>query len=362
MRFFKVLMTGAAAFAAFAAAAQNSPPSGDPPAEAKAEPAPGLSDLDATVDRLLDEEGRPAGEPAPSAEAPPAEPALAETPAEAAAPTIPAPARVRPAAATAATAAAPALPAPPLTRAQIATLDRTVERGRLLVAIARAGLVATQDMLTRVSDPNGAGISGWIAEPAGNSMIVSFYADGAEGAGEAAKAVYRATVLGGRVTSREIFLGADRPALTPVQARMAAARLASESAELRACSDQPFNVLVVPPATAGAPVDVYRISAPAQRGRFPLGGHFRSTVAADGTVESRGFANACVNLNVPPVAAGQQPAPIGVTHLLDPLPTEVHLLLAQTIGRPLLVVSGEPQRLWLVTGDRIAEIRDSARR
>jgi hypothetical protein len=67
-------------------------------------------------------------------------------------------------------------------------------------------------------------------------------------------------------------------------------------------------------------------------------------------------------LNAPPVAAGQQPAPIGVTHLLDPLPTEIHLLLAQTIGRALLVVSGEPQRLWLVTGDRIAEIRDSARR
>ena len=355
MRFSKALLTAVAAFAAMAVAAQEGPPAGDPPAKAKA--GPGLSDLDETVDRLLQEESRPAGEPAPSApESPPAEtPATSAAPAESTAPAAPAPAPARPAAAAAAT---PAGPPPPLTRAQIATLDRNVERGRLLVAIARAGMIATQDMLTRVSDPDGAGISGWIAEPAGNSMIVTFYADGGEGEAAARKAVYRATVLGGRVTARDVFLGADRPALTPIQARMAAARAVSENAELRACTDQPFNVLVVPPAASGAAIDVYRISTPAQRGRFPLGGHFRSTVAADGTVESRGFANACVNLDAPAVAAGQQPAPIGVTHLLDPLPTEIHLLLAQTVGRPLLVVAGEPQRLWLVTGDRIAEVRN----
>ena len=72
MRFSKALLTAVAAFAAMAVAAQESPPAGDPPAKAKAEP--GLSDLDETVDRLLQEESRPAGEPAPSApESPPAE-------------------------------------------------------------------------------------------------------------------------------------------------------------------------------------------------------------------------------------------------------------------------------------------------
>ena len=356
MRFSKGLMTAAAGLAAVAAAAQDSPPAGEPPAKAEAEAAPPLSGLDQSIDELLQEEGQPAGAPPQTTESPPAaEPAVQET----APPVREASAPARPASPAANT---PAGPAPPLTRAQIATLDRTVERGRLLVAIARAGIVATQDMLTRVSDPNGAGISGWIAEPAGNSMIVTFYADGGEGEAAAPKAVYRATVLGGRVTSREIFLGANRPALSPVQTRMAAARAASENDELRACTDQPFNVLVVPPASTSAPVDVYRISAPAQRGRFPLGGHFRSTVTPAGAVETRGFANACVNLDAPPAPEGQQPRPIGVTHLLDPLPTEIHLLLAQTVGRPLLVVTGEPQRVWLVTGERIAEVRDTAQR
>ena len=368
MRFSKWLVAAAAGLATFAATAQDRPaPAGEPPA--KAAPEPGLSDLRETVDQLLREENSPAtqtqppqtSEPAPAETAPteatPAEAAPAEAaPAEAQAPpspepeAAPAPPRPRP------RAAESEGPAPPLTREQTAALDRTMARGQLLVGLARGGLVATQDMLTRLSDPSGAGISGWIAEPAGNSTIVTFYAAGADGA--APKAVYRATVLGGRVTSREIFLGADRPALTPIQARMAAARSASENDEMHACGSQPFNVLVVPPATARASVDVYRISAPSQRGHFPLGGHYRSTVAADGTVETHAFTEGCVDVSPPAVAAGAEPAPIAVTDLLDPMPTEVNMLLAQQVGRPLRVTAGDPHRIWMVTGDRIAEVRN----
>lgn len=363
MRFPNRLLIGAAAAAltAFAAAAQPAgPPTEAPPAETKAEPTQRLQDIEQTVDELLREESRPTGEqPAtqqaePPAEAPAATP-QAEPQPEPQAPAAPPP-RPAPAPPAAATSSAPP---PPLTRAQIAALDRTVERGRLLIAIARAGIVATQDMLTRISDPGGAGIAGWIAEPAGNAMLVTFYG---LGEGEAApKAVYRANVLGGRVTSREIYLGADRPALTPIQARMARARLASDSEALRACTDQPFNVLVIPPASLGAAIDVYRVSAQAERGRVPAGGHFRSTVAADGTVETHAFANACTMLDVPPVVEGQTPRPIGLTHLTDPLPTEIHMLLAQSVGRPLLVVAGDPQRVWAVTGEAIAEVRTPAR-
>ena len=47
----------------------------------------------------------------------------------------------------------------------------------------------------------------------------------------------------------------------------------------------------------------------------------------------------------------------GIQKLLDPMPTEIHVLLAQLSGRPLLVATGDPQRVWLVTGERIAEMR-----
>lgn len=347
MRFSNLCLTAAAVALAAAVSAQ---PAGEPATESE----PRLSDLQETVDQLLDEENEPtAPEPEVQSEA---EEAAAEEPE----PTPEDPAAEPPAPESVADSpneAAPSPPAPPLTRAEIATVERIAERGRLLIEIARAGIIATRDMLSRVSDPDGAGIVGWIAEPGGNAVEVTFYAEGDAGP----RAVYRTTVLGGRVTSRETYLGGARPELSPIQARMAAARAAASALDHEACTTQPFNVLVVPPASADSPIDVYQVSTPAERGRFPLGGHFRTTVAADGAVaDSRAFTNACLEVEGGAPAEGETVRPIGVTHLLDPTPTEIHMFLAQLIGRPLLVATGEPQRVWGVTGDRIAEIRPQA--
>ena len=61
---------------------------------------------------------------------------------------------------------------------------------------------------------------------------------------------------------------------------------------------------------------------------------------------------------MPEAPAGQPTRPLAVTHLLDPLPTEVHVFLSLWTGRPLLVVAGDPQRIFLVAGERITELRD----
>ncbi|HEV2866447.1 MAG TPA: hypothetical protein VGX37_08015, partial [Allosphingosinicella sp.] len=271
MRFSKLLVgCAAAAMLAVGALAQESQSAQEPPqqAEPPQQPEPetgGLEGLQGTVNALEDQ---PAAE-----QPPPPQPQPQPGPG-----------------------AAPSAPAPPLSRAELAQLQRHIERGRLLAAIARAGLIATQDMLGHVADPEGAGITGWLAEPAGNAMAVTFYADGDAGP----RAVYSANVLGGRVVSRETHVAADRPALTPAQARMAAARAAASAQNHRPCAGDQFNYLVVPPTGAEAPVDVYQISPALQRGRFPLGGHFRTTVSPDGSVaETRGFTNACLEVELP---------------------------------------------------------------
>jgi hypothetical protein len=323
---------GLAAFGLAAiAAAQDSP-----------QPQTGLSGLEDTVDLLRDEQP-PAETPAAREAEPPAVPVPAmSVPAPAAAPAAPA-ARARPAF------------VEPLTRAQRAALDSAAQRGRLLRAIAAAGIVATQDMLGRISDPAGAGISGWLAEPEGNAVTVTFYAEG-DGAAPPS-AIYKVTILGGRATAREVFLAGTRPPLSATLARMAAARKATEALDHRPCGGEGFNVLVVPPAGPGAPVDVYQISPQTQRGQYPLGGHFKTTVAGDGSiVATRGFTNACVNVAAAEPAPGQTPRPIAVTHLLDPLPTEIHAFLSLWTGHPLLVVAGDPQRLFAVTGDGMGEV------
>ena len=366
MRFPRAFLTLATGGLIVAAAPAQDAESPSEKAEPKAEEKQGLSDLEDTVSELRDEQAAEP-DPAPPPEAPPAEtpaPPPAETPAPPSAEEpVPPPVEAPPAPPEAPRPAAPAAdapsaPAPALTATERAEVERTADRGRQLIALARAGIIGTQDMLSRVSDPEGAGIAGWIAEPEGNSMTVTFYADVGEGDALERKAVYRANVLGGRVVSREIFLGDDRPPLRPQQQRMAAARAIASGLSHQACGSQPFNVLVIPPASPTANVDVYQVSSTAQRGHFPLGGHFRTTVAPDGSVVSeRNFANSCVDIVATPVPEGQRPRPIGVTHLLDPMPTEMHMFLAQLASRPLLVATGEPSRVWAVTGEAIAEVR-----
>ena len=331
MRVPKSLPLALAGLIAIAAFAQDAPPPAEPPAGPE-QPQPGLSDLQNTVETLQDETAPPAdplSEPAPEP-TPPPEPAPQPAPAP-----------------------APARPPEPLTRAQRAELEAAVARGRLLGVIAAAGQVATRDMLSRVSDPEGAGISGWIAEPEGNGVIVTFYADADAGPA----AVYRVNILGGRIQGREIFLTGTRPPLNPIQARMAAARRAAAGQEHRPCGGTEFNYFVVPPSAVDGPIDVYQISPQTARGRYPIGGHFKTSVAADGSiVASRGFTNACLDAAVAEPAPGARPEPIAVTYLLGDLPAEAHVFLSVWAGRPLLVVAGDPQRVFAVTPNGIAEV------
>ncbi len=327
MRFQTLLLPALVGSLAAAAIAQTPPAETPVPPPAQVE-GQGLSDLTTTVQGLEDQT-LPAAEPATPAPAP--------TPAP-----VPRP-------------APPVASAPALTTAQIAAVNRAAMRGRELVAITRAGMIATQDMLSRVTDPEAAGIDGWITEIEGAATVVTFF----DNANDGPKTVYRATVLGGRVTSRDTFLGTFKPPLSRGQARLAAARTAVAATEAQACSSQGFNYLVVPPATANAAIDVYRISAPAARGRIPAGGHYRVSVSAGGQLgESHAFAAACADIEVTEPPAGQQPRPIPLAASPDDVPTEVHVLLSQMSGRALVFTAGTPTRQWLVAGDRIAEIRD----
>jgi hypothetical protein len=318
-------------------------------------PAPGdrLSGLSDTLNGLSDDTNAMAAEPPPAAPDPgntlnqpvmaePATPAPAETP-PAPPPPVPAPAG-RPAL---------VMPPEPLTRAQLASLQAAATRGRLLGMIERAGRAATQDMLTRIANPDGAGISGWLAEAEGNGVSVTFYADTDTGP----VSVYRVTFNGGRIVDRDVHIAGTRPPLNPLQARMAAARAAAGRQDHHPCGSDEFNYFVVPPLTPDGNIDVYQISPQTARGVYPLGGHFRTSVAPDGSIAAtRGYTEACLNATVTPPATDAQPAPITITHLLDDLPQDIHAFISAWTGHPVIVVAGDPRRMFAVTPEGIAEI------
>jgi hypothetical protein len=319
------------------------PPPAETPAPAPAQPAetrPGLSGLEDTVNQLQDEPA-PAAQPPAETPAPQAPQASTETPPPTSTPPRP-PRRI--------------IPLSQQAEEEHAAFEAAVRRGRLLGAIDHAGRIGTQDMLAHVSNPDSAGISGWIAVPEGNAVTVIFYAAAANGAPPSS--VYRVSIVGGRVTGRQTFLTGARPALGPHEARMAAARAATDALDHHPCAGDDFNVFVVPPAAPDAPIDVYQLSPQTGRDHFPLGGHFKSTIAPDGSVvASTALAAACADLAAPAAAAGQEAHPLPVTDQTDPLPTELHVFLSIWTSHPLVVAAGDPRRLFAVTGEGIAPVR-----
>lgn len=236
---------------------------------------------------------------------------------------------------------------------QRAELDRVVARGRLLAAIDRAGYLSRRDMLTRVPNAAGAGILGWIAQPEGNGVTVTYYVK--EGDGLAA--IYKGQVLGGRILSPQVFSAGSRPALTGPAARMAAASAAVDKLGHKPCNGPDFNNLVLPPEGNG-PVLVYQMSPRMAADRVPGGGYFRAAVAADGSIaQASDLAGECKDLPLPAVAAGQRPRPLVINAREAVLPSELHVFLSLWTQRPVVVATGTDQvRLWGVTGTGIAEL------
>jgi hypothetical protein len=192
-------------------------------------------------------------------------------------------------------------------------------------------------------------LRGYIVERDGSAFIVTFFG----GPDEAPVAYYRGRVENHRVASRELFAADARPPLSALQRRLAAARGMATRLGRRPCGDRPFNTAAIPPETPEGPIDLYLLTPQVEQNVYPLGGHYRFTIAADGSVtSSRAFTNSCLPMNpregVPP---GGEPVGMLVTHLLDPIPTEIHVFTALASGLDVFV--GTSGRSWQVTRNGI---------
>jgi hypothetical protein len=202
--------------------------------------------------------------------------------------------------------AAPA-PAPKLqlTAQHRAELEQAFNRGRMLAMIDRAGYLSRSDMLTRVPNAAKAGIQGWIAQPEGNAMAVTYYVK----QGQGFAAIYKAQVLGGRVVSPEVYPEGRRPALTGSAARMAAAGEKAETLPSRSPATAPPSTIWSCRPEGNGPVLVYRMSPRMMADRVPGGGYFRAAVAADGSVaDKRNWAAPAPTSRSPPSRPAAAPS------------------------------------------------------
>lgn len=230
-------------------------------------------------------------------------------------------------------------------------LAATVLRGQLLYLYDQAAWHTTDAMLKEVRDPAAAGIRGWIVEPEGKVMRVTFYG---EASGRPVP-VYLADFRDGKVSNARIVPASERSPLGPEQQAMVAARSVGGAANLERCVPQPFNTVVLPPAKSGAPHEVYYLTPQTKPNAWPLGRHYR-VLAGFGRVvgDTRPFSRSCLELGLEGLPKGAKPAALFVTHLLDAEPTEIHVFTALTSRIPLVVQTSSGG--WLVDGRSIRKM------
>ena len=223
--------------------------------------------------------------------------------------------------------------------------------GGLLFRFDRAAWVSADALTAAIPKDRLAGAGGYIVEPAdAQTLRVTYY----RGTAAEAQAFFVADVRDNKVVHQEIL--AQPVALTATQAVFARARdVAAQRARERSykpCTPAPFNTVVLP-SRNGGPVAVYLLSAQQDAGTYPMGGHYRVIVAPDGQVlASRPYSVGCLNMPLPKLPPGATPVGLMVTHLLDPIPTEIHVFASYSLGMPLFVATPD-KRLWQVQGRAI---------
>ena len=257
--------------------------------------------------------------------------------------------------------AAPATtPAPPTasSTAGAPSTDQMVAQagliGGLLFTLDRAAWVSSDALMASVPKDQMQAGGGYVVEAVDQRTLRATYY---RGEGEAARAFFVADVQAGKVVSRQRL--AELVALTPHQLLLARARaIAADYARqnsLAPCTASPFNTVLMPSRNNG-PIAVYLLSAQVDNASYPVGGHYRVVVSPEGKVlSSRAYSKSCINMGLPKRSSGKAPAGLVVSHLLDPVPTEMHVFASFSLQLPLYVITPD-KRLWKVKGRDITVV------
>ncbi|MDN3644712.1 hypothetical protein QWY75_00675 [Pontixanthobacter aestiaquae] len=128
--------------------------------------------------------------------------------------------------------------------------------------------------------------------------------------------------------------------LKKVAARDVAMQQGAEQ-KLPLCRSGAANYVTLPPDDEGM-IAVYILSPPVIPGRFPLGGHYRFMIDAEGeAVSGRAFENSCLDAPRFERYVHNAPENFPFVHVLDPHPTEIHHFAARYMNLALQVTAAE---------------------
>jgi hypothetical protein len=170
-------------------------------------------------------------------------------------------------------------------------------------------------------------------------------------------AVARYSIVGGTVMHGGIVEADGSTDLSLLAQRMIDAR--QMALQLMAqpdhglCSELMPNTLVLPPRAHGQ-LSVYVLTATVTEGIYPAGGHHRFDFDAQGQfVGKRRFMNSCYDFDFRTKENENRPVALGLSHLLDSQPTEIHAFVSRNVPLPLQILTVANGAVWEITEGRI---------
>jgi hypothetical protein len=187
-------------------------------------------------------------------------------------------------------------------------------------------------------------IKGWVVTDVPNGSKATYFGL----SGDSPFVVYSAVWDGSNVLEEAIPSAEQRQPLGSSEQKLAIALNTARPVadRLGRCSPKAFNVVVLPGRSATDPTSVYFLTPQTETGEYPFGGHYRVDVQNGAVVHQRPFTNSCITLDSRGPDNGGKPVALVITHLLDPVPTEIHVFGVFAMGIPLYVVTKD--RLFAV--------------
>jgi len=221
-----------------------------------------------------------------------------------------------------------------LTAVEQLQLRDNLNRGRQIYDYDQAAWHTTDAMVEHVPEAQRARVQGWVVTPASGGHKATYF--GREG--DRRFVVYSAVWDGTKIRSEIVAPAGSRQPLSAEEDRLATAlETAMPTARtLGRCSSAQFNAVVLPGKTPGDLISVYLLTPQTKEGEYPFGGHYRIDLKNGTVAGQRPFTKSCISLNTKGTTT-QTVAAMFITHLLDAVPTEIHVFAMLTTGKPLAV-------------------------
>lgn len=215
----------------------------------------------------------------------------------------------------------------------------------------RAAALATDALRAVRKYRNDKRVGGWVTEAREDSIRVSFI-DKAEP--ESAVVLYQVDVADTREGAGTVQAFDPPQAATKSQRDAARARRTAMAFAFTPCAKH-YNTVIVPATIDGQPSwDVFLLPAATDKKTIPFGGTYRLELSADGAsvTNSRTYTRSCIDFQRPK-AKRAEVAMLFMTHLLEPFPTEAHVLLNLHLGTPVMLMTVPNRSVWKIERGRI---------